>query len=153
MYNSLVIFGAKYLFLVAILIFVVYFIRLSKNKRRGFFTFSSVSLFTVYVTGLLAGYLYNNPRPFVSEHIIPLIPHSPNNGFPSDHTILVVALASILYCFNRTIGIAVFIIAFLIGTSRVFAGIHHWIDIVGSFGIAVTVIFVVCKLSRKYLFF
>lgn len=150
--NTLIIFGAKYLYLVGLAIFVVYFLRLPKEQRKTAFIFSLIDLPFVYLASLIAGYFYNNPRPFVSEHITPLISHAADNGFPSDHTLLVAALASILYCYNRTLGFVVFAVAILIGVSRVFTGIHHWVDIVGSFGIAVTVTAIVYTLSKKHLF-
>ena len=148
--NTLIIFGSKYLYIVALAIFVIYFIRLPKEQRNKFFAFSLFDLPAVYLTALLAGFFYNNPRPFVSENITPLISHAADNGFPSDHTLFVAALASIMYCYNRTLGLAVFAIAILIGVSRVFAGIHHWIDIVGSFGIAIAVTAIIYKLLRKH---
>ena len=150
--DTLIIFGAKYLYLVGLAIFVIYFFRLPKEQRGRAFIFSLIDLPIVYVTSLIAGYLYNNPRPFVSEHITPLISHVADNGFPSDHTLSVAALASILYCYNRALGFVVFAVAILIGVSRVFAGIHHWVDIVGSFGIAVAVTAIVYTLSKKHLF-
>ena len=148
--NTLIIFGAKYLYLVGLAIFVVYFFSLPKEQRKTAFIFSLIDLPAVYLAGLIAGYFYNNPRPFVSEHITPLISHAADNGFPSDHTLLVAALASILYCYNRTLGFVVFAIAVLIGVSRVFAGIHHRVDIAGSFGIAIATTAVVYALSKKY---
>ena len=150
--NTLIIFGAKYLYLVGLAIFVIYFLRLLKEQKRTAFIFFLIDLPAVYLTSLIAGYFYNNPRPFVSEHITPLISHAADNGFPSDHTLLVATLASILYCYNRTLGFVVFAVAILIGISRVFAGIHHWIDIVGSFGIAIVVTAIVYTLSKKHLF-
>lgn len=150
--NTLTIFGAKYLYLVELAFFVIYFFRLPKEQKRTMFIFSLIDLPAVYITGLIARYFYNNPRPFVSEHITPLISHSADNGFPSDHTLLVTALASIIYCYNRTLGFVVFAIAILIGISRTLAGIHHWIDIAGSISIAMIVTTIVYQLSKKYLF-
>ncbi len=150
--DSLIIFGSKYLYLVAVIIFVIFFLRLSKEKRVGIFIFSIFNFLVAYFTALLAGYLYNNPRPFVSDHITPLISHVANNGFPSDHTLLVATIAAILYCYNRKLGFVVFAISILIGASRVFAGIHHWIDIAGSLGIAIVVTALIHRLLRKRLF-
>lgn len=150
--DSLIIFGAKYLYLIALAIFIVYFFLSTKECKTGIFIFSFFDLPAVYITALIAGHLYNNPRPFVSDHITPLISHVSDNGFPSDHTLLVAALASILYCYNRTLGIVVLGIAFLIGVSRVFGGIHHWIDIVGALGIAIGMTAIVYRLSKRHLF-
>jgi undecaprenyl-diphosphatase len=150
--NLLIIFGAKYLYLVAIAITAISFWYLARERKRTTAFFGIIDLTAIYLVGLITGYLYDNPRPFVSDHITPLISHAADNGFPSDHTLLVAALASILYCHNRTLGLIVFGIALLIGVSRVFAGIHHWIDIAGSLIIAVVVTAIVYKVSRKRLY-
>ena len=150
--DTLIIFGAQYLYLIAIAIFAIYFFRLPKERRNRIFVFSLFDLPATYITAMIAGYFYNNPRPFVSEHITPLVSHAADNGFPSDHTLLVAALASILYCYNRTLGFVVFGIALLIGFSRALAGIHHWIDIAGSFAISIGVTAIVYQLSKKRLF-
>ncbi len=148
--DTLAIFGAKYLYLFAVAIAAGYF--LLSDRKKEIAIFSILDLAAVYVTGLLGSALYYNPRPFVSEHITPLISHAADNGFPSDHTLLVAALASILYCYNRVLGIVVFAIAILVGASRVFAGIHHSIDIIGSLGIAIAVTLVVYRMARKRFF-
>jgi len=150
--NLLIIFGSKYLYLIAVAITAIFFWYMPKEKKWTVALLGSVDLVAVYLVGLFAGFLYNNPRPFVSDHVTPLISHVADNGFPSDHTLLVAALASILYCYNRTLGFIVFGTALLIGVSRVFAGIHHWIDVIGSFAIAIAVTAIVYQLSKKHLF-
>jgi undecaprenyl-diphosphatase len=147
--NYVIIFGAKYLYLVAAIIAIGYFFSLPRDKRRSFFLFSIIDFISVYLVGLFAGYLYNNPRPFVSDGITPLISHAANNGFPSDHTLLTAAFASIIYCYNKKLGIILFIISVLVGLSRVFAGIHHYVDILGSLIIAIVITYIVYKFSEK----
>ncbi len=78
----------------------------------------------------------NDPRPFVINHVIPLIPHAPDNGFPSDHTLITMWLALVVFLNNRRIGIALIVISLVVGISRVMALIHHPIDIIGSIVIA-----------------
>lgn len=148
--DILIIIGAQYVYLAAVLITGIYFLLHQRKKVVVFFAVAD--LLIVYIAGLLASTLYYNPRPFVSEHITPLISHAADNGFPSDHTLLAAALASIVFCFNRKLGIVLFAIALLVGTARVLAGIHHWIDIVGSFVIVTVVTVIVYQLSKKRLF-
>lgn len=71
----------------------------------------------------------NDPRPFVINHVMPLIPHAPDNGFPSDHTLITMWLALMVFLNNRRVGIALIVISLLVGISRVMALIHHPIDI------------------------
>lgn len=148
--NTLIIIGAKYLYLLAVIIAIAPFFL--SDKKKEVVIFSILDLTVVYMVGLFGGILYYDPRPFVSEHITPLISHVADNGFPSDHTLLAAALASILYCYNRRLGLVVFVIAILVGVSRMLAGIHHLIDVVGSLGIAVVVTFIVYVTTRKRFF-
>ncbi|MCL5017285.1 MAG: phosphatase PAP2 family protein [Patescibacteria group bacterium] len=130
--NLIYIFSAKYLYLIGLIIAIIWFWKLPKEKKRMAILFGAIALPTIYIISKISSLLYFDPRPFVSGHFTPLIPHAPDNGFPSDHALLVSAIASIIFPFNKKISIFVWLIAILVGTARVFAGIHHPIDIVGS---------------------
>jgi len=72
----------------------------------------------------------------VSHHLLPLIPHAADNGFPSDHALLAAFLAFTMFLYSRRASLLLLIIAVLIGWARVATHIHSPIDIVGSFVIA-----------------
>jgi undecaprenyl-diphosphatase len=68
----------------------------------------------------------------VVEHIVPLTSVSTDSGFPSDHTLLVAALAAALYWLDRR-----FIPLFAAGTLLVMLGrlgvaAHHAADVAAS---------------------
>ena len=73
------------------------------------------------------------------EHFTPLISHAANNGFPSDHSLISFAFASIVFLFNKKLGFVLFLLSFLVGLSRVYVGVHYPIDILGSFLICIIV--------------
>lgn len=89
-----------------------------------------------YALGLIGNYLYYDPRPFVVGHFTPLIAHVADNGFPSDHTLLAACLAALGTYWNRWLGSLLWIIAIVIAVARVYVGLHHPIDVLGSIGIA-----------------
>ena len=136
--NTIIIFSAKYLYLFIVAIAAVLFWRL-KEYRREIFIFAAISFPLTYLTRLLAGSLYFNPRPFVVEHFIPLISHSADNGFPSDHTLLVSAIAMLFFYYRRRTSFVLWALAFVVGAARVMAGVHHSLDIAGSMLIAICV--------------
>ncbi|HBI33806.1 MAG TPA: hypothetical protein DEA43_04155 [Candidatus Moranbacteria bacterium] len=144
--DDIIIFGARRLTAVMILIALVFFLRLSREKKKEMLVFAIITLPVIYLMAKLASLFYYNPRPFVVENFVPLIAHTDNNGFPSDHTLLSAAVASIVYFFNKKVGVFLFILAVLVGASRVLAGVHHFVDIAGSIIIA----FVVSSLMYKY---
>ena len=141
--NILVIFGAKYLYLIEIVLAIIYFFLQSKSKQKLIVVFSAIFFPLTYIIAKVVSFLYFDPRPFVIGHFTPLIAHAPDNGFPSDHMLLAGAIASILYVYNKKLGIVAWVVAFIIGASRVFVGVHHWIDIVGSVVIVVCVMWLV----------
>ncbi len=141
--NTFFILSAKYLFVLPLLILSIYFLSRSWSTQKKILIFAGSSLFFIYLVAQVAGYLYFDPRPFVLGHFIPLIQHAPDNGFPSDHALLVFALASIGAFLNLWLGIVLFAIALIVATARVYVGLHHVIDVIGSALISVVITSVV----------
>ncbi len=137
------IFSAKYLYLIIVVI-SLWFIVKKINKR--IFIFSLIYLSSVLIIAKILSSFFYNPRPFVVKHFTPLIYHAANNGFPSDHSLIAFAFASIVFLFNRKLGFILFILAFLVGMSRVYVGVHHPIDILGSFVISIVVAIICVKI-------
>ncbi len=130
--DAFFIFAAEYLYLVSVVILGVYFFLQPRDswKRRALFAIPA-GLFAL-VLGLLANHLYFDPRPFVVGHFTPLVPHAPDNGFPSDHALLVSAIAMIGTLWNRRLGIALWVLAILVAIGRVYVGVRHVLDVAGS---------------------
>jgi undecaprenyl-diphosphatase len=143
--ESLIIFGARHLTLVMIFIAVVFFLKLSREKQKEAIIFAIITLPAILLLAKVASLFYYNPRPFVVENFVPLIPHADNNGFPSDHTLLSTAVAAVVYFFNKKAGVFLFFLALLVGTARVLAGVHHAVDIAGSFMVTIVVSLLVYK--------
>ena len=147
--DTLIIFGAKYLYLISIAVAAVYFVRESGGKRKRIFIFACFALPIIYIVAKITGIFYYDARPFVVGNFIPLIPHAPDNGFPSDHTLLTSALAAIVTRFNRRTGAVLWLVALLVGASRVAAGIHHPIDIIGAMAISLAVVVALSYFFKK----
>ncbi len=126
------IFAASYLWYVIIGIAVVHFLTQSWPEKKRMLIFAALVLPLVYIASMLGGALYYDPRPFVAEHFTPLIPHKANNGFPSDHVLWSAAMSAIIFPGNRYLSLILWVLTILVGASRVYVGVHHPIDIVGS---------------------
>ncbi|MBI4028867.1 MAG: phosphatase PAP2 family protein [Candidatus Blackburnbacteria bacterium] len=133
--------SAKYLYLASILLGLL-IVFLTKGKRLPTLKLALISLPLALFLGKLANRFIQNPRPFAIKNIQPLIPHAPDNGFPSDHTLLVATIAAIVFAYDKKWGIVLSILALLVGASRVFAQVHNWLDIAGSFVIAFTAVYI-----------
>ena len=143
--------SAKYLFIVPLLILGIYFLLLPRSAQKGALILVVPSLILIYLIAQFAGHLYYDPRPFVVGHFMPLIPHAPDNGFPSDHALLVSAAAMIGSYLNRKLGVVLWVLALIVAVARVYIGLHHPIDVIASIAISVMATSLV-YLSIKYVY-
>ncbi len=148
MLDSFFIFGAQHLIYFAITAFVVFFLFQSRNFQKKILLLSIFVLPLSYLIAKFGSVLFYNPRPFVG-HFAPLISHAADNGFPSDHTLLMAALSSILIPFNKKVSIVFWCLTLLVGISRVYAGVHHSLDIIASIAIAFIVTWIVILFLRQ----
>lgn len=142
----------QYFFLISVAIVALYWLRSRRDVK--------VSLGWRLVAGGavalalddVAGRLYYDPRPFVTHHLVPIIPHAADNGFPSDHALLTAFLAFTMLLYSRRLALVLFLNALLVSWARVAAHIHNPRDIVGGFvlaAIAVAIVDVVTRLWRR----
>ncbi|MHB8718436.1 MAG: phosphatase PAP2 family protein [Candidatus Dormibacteria bacterium] len=85
------------------------------------------------LAGQLLGALFVEPRPFVVDHFTPLIAHAADGSFPSDHLLVLGALAGGCLPASRRLGAAAMLMALLVAVARVYVGVHHPIDVVAGF--------------------
>jgi undecaprenyl-diphosphatase len=82
--------------------------------------------------GLILEHMLARPRPFVALGIEPLLPHAADSSFPSDHTLVGVALVGALAWRVPRLGLWLLAWALLVGLARVTAALHYPSDILGS---------------------
>jgi len=135
--NLIFIFGAKYLYLIIIITSCAWFLSQPKARQREILIVTCICLPLALVIFQLASDLYYNPRPFVAGNFQPLISHQVNNGFPSHHMLLVSFVSAIIFLFDRRTSLVLWALALSVGFSRVYAGLHHIVDITASLCIAI----------------
>jgi undecaprenyl-diphosphatase len=154
--DLVIIFLAKYLSLISLMVYLVFGFALWRTniqKFKYFLIFSLFSFLLTYFVGKILGFVISDPRPFVVEHSSPLVDHVADNGFPSAHTLITVVIASIVFAYNKKLGILLFVIALIVGITRLLASIIHPVDIVGAtlIGISITTfIFLLVTLYTLY---
>ncbi len=146
--NTLVVIAGEYLIFAIILTAVITGLFSEKAVRNKLAVLAIISLLLASAGGWAAGALYYNERPFVVEHSVPLIPHSPDNGFPSDHTLYAATIAATVFVYHRKTGAILGLLAIAVGVARVAAGIHHPIDIIGALALAIAATFAAWLLTR-----
>jgi undecaprenyl-diphosphatase len=90
-------------------------------------------------------------RPFVAENFIPLISQSPTEAsFPSGHATFYFALATIVYFYNKKVGVWFFVASSFVAISRVFVAVHWPSDILAGATLGVLMGYVLNWLFRKH---
>jgi undecaprenyl-diphosphatase len=144
--NLLIIFAAKYLYLFIGLIALVTFGLGGRSVKAQWI---KLSIFTFPLSLIIAQALNRlilSPRPFIVENMRPLIEASSDNGFPSDHTLLSMTIATVIFAYNKQVGSLLIVLSVIVGIARVLAQVHHPIDVIGSVIIAV----IATLLSYRY---
>jgi undecaprenyl-diphosphatase len=135
--DSVIIFCAKYLFIIVPLFYLWAIYQASKRDRKTLVISFIVAGIAAVILDKLGGKLYYDPRPFVSHNVTPLIQHSADNGFPSEHTIFSMTIAVLLFYYRRRLGVLAIIVAYIVGAARVAAHVHSPIDIIGAIVMAI----------------
>ncbi|MFA5004496.1 MAG: phosphatase PAP2 family protein [Candidatus Saccharimonadales bacterium] len=136
--DTMIIFCAKYVYLLVVLGILLALIRVQPSRRWHFILVVLVGGLLAFALSRLAGQLFYDPRPFVRDHVTPLIPHAANNGFPSDHALLTMTLTAVAFFFHKRIAGGMLLLTVIVSIARVLAKIHSPIDIMGGWLIGIT---------------
>lgn len=129
--NPIVAFFANNLDYVFYLGVIVYwFIRTPDNRKMIVNTLLSGGV-ALGVNNII-GAIYHRDRPFVAHHVIQLVQHDASASFPSNHAAAAFAVATSIWLWRRKEGSVWFVLAILIGFSRIWSGIHYPLDIIGG---------------------
>ena len=139
MIGAFFVFGEKYLFLFSLLIGLLCFLMLSGTAQKRILIFALFNLPLAYAIAVAGRLLYLDPRPFVVGHFVLLISHATDNGFPSDHTLLCAFIAAIFSTTDKLASLSLWMVASAVAVSRVYVGLHHLTDVVGSVAISIIV--------------
>jgi undecaprenyl-diphosphatase len=131
--NTLIVLVAQYLLFGLVLLAGLAWLPLD---REGKLRMAAAGVLGLAVLGLgiwIAGALHVDPRPFVQDpSTTPLFPHSPDNGFPSDHAAAGGLLTALVLRYRRGLGVLVGVGAVLVAAARVAAHVHHVQDVVAG---------------------
>lgn len=115
---------------------VIYLLVRYRNKPVELAVAAVITGAIGYVLSKIGNRLISSPRPFIVTGHPALIASATDNGFPSDHTLLLATLAAVITVVDRRAGLVFWVLALVVGLARVYAGVHHLLDIAGSLVIA-----------------
>lgn len=83
------------------------------------------------ITGVIWRF-YERPRPFLSHEVNQLL-FVDAPSFPSGHSTFMFAFSTVVYLYDRKIGVILYACSILIVLSRIAASVHYPSDILGGF--------------------
>ncbi|MGC8461984.1 MAG: phosphatase PAP2 family protein, partial [Candidatus Dormibacteria bacterium] len=122
-------FCAQYVLFLAVLILLPLWTR--PNGLRPL-----VAVVVGAVLGILVsktiGHVWYEQRPFVAYHFTPLVAHSADASFPSDHLIAFGVMTVCAWYGWKRLGIAMAVAGVVVAFARVYIGVHYVGDVVGG---------------------
>lgn len=141
------IFGAEYIIYLTLTgIFIIAF--KGKVTERKALLLTLLALPIAVIIAKAINLFFYEPRPFVSLNIAPLIPQRADASFPSRHASIMSAIAfAYLYCKSKWT-LLLILLAFWVGLSRIYVGVHYPLDILGGVGVGIASVTIALQLKR-----
>jgi undecaprenyl-diphosphatase len=118
------------------------------NQRLVFYACLSASV-ALLVASQVISPLVHHPRPFMDHAFQPLIKHSSDPSFPSDHATFAFSLTFIVWWGKRRLGNVMLLLALITGFARIYVGVHYPADILGGALMALVSSGLIINLSVK----
>ena len=105
-------------------------------------------LATILIVKIAAAFFYER-RPFLVEHLHPLVAHAADNAFPSDHLAACGLAVGYLWPRSRALALLAIVVAFAIAIARVLARLHYPQDVIAGFAFGLGGAFLGARAARS----
>lgn len=147
--DSLGIFFAEYLGYVLIGILILFLLKDYKKYWQMTAKALGAAISARFIITEIIRFLWYKPRPFVTNQVNLLISHEASASFPSGHAAFYFGLSTVVYFYNKKLGILFLVFSFLISLSRIFVGVHWPSDILAGAIVGVFSGWLIMKLLKK----
>jgi undecaprenyl-diphosphatase len=148
--DNLEMFFAQYFEWFLWLTLILFLVINTKKNWKMFLEAFLAAIISKFILAEIIRWIWFRPRPFVSLNFIPLISQSAEeSAFPSGHASFYFALSTIVYIYNKKVGIIFYIASTLIVLARVYSGVHWPADILAGAGLGILTAWIVNKLFNR----
>ena len=142
--------------IISIVWFMVVLPKRAKNAIDKLNTYKDLFLFLfsltlTYIIVQLIKISISFPRPAqILDGVHQLSQYGNYDSFPSMHSALAFAVAMFIYRFSKGTGFILFLLAALVGLSRIFVGVHFPVDVLAGAFIGIFVSWGIIKVFKGY---
>lgn len=120
------------------------------EKEKKAWILMVAGLILVYPVIWLIRFFIQEPRPFLTLHLNPLISPPTDLSFPSGHSSFMGVVAS-AFLIARSKWAWLFIpLALLVGFSRIYVGVHYPVDVLGGFILGFVIVYLISLIIRRF---
>jgi len=147
-FDSFAIFSAEYLGYVLIFILALFLLTNFKKYWPIMLKALGTAVFARFVIVELIRFLWERPRPFIESNINLLLEHPATSSFPSGHAAFYFAFSTLVYFYNKKLGVLFLIATLILSLSRVYVGVHWPLDILAGAVIGIFSAWLVKNISK-----
>lgn len=134
------IFGARFVIYLTFLLMFVFALKGGVRERKALILAAlSIPVLVLIIKSIHI--FYFEERPFVALEFDPLIEVQQDAAFPSRHASIMAAIAFSYFYFKSKWALLFLLLLVWVGVSRIYAGVHYPIDIIGGFLVGIIAAF------------
>jgi len=146
--DVVMILSAKYLPVLFAIVLIIFYLTFKTDQQRVAVLAGISTLIALGIAQSIA-FLDPRPRPYLTHIAHLLIERSNDPSFPSDHTTFSFAIATMIWLYNRKIGVILMGLAVLVGFSRVYVGTHYPMDVIGGAVLGMAISLITDQISKQ----
>lgn len=93
-------------------------------------------------------WIWPRARPFAENNVTLLVAKSSEASFPSGHAAFYFAISTVVFSYNKEVGVLFYLLSFLICVARIFVGLHWPSDILAGAAVGIFSGWLINKIAK-----